>query len=59
MSMYYFLISGLPDLLVGNRNDSHIFSPADFLSFCEGQMSAKDFAALKKIYILNDIKNVI
>ena len=58
MSMYYFLISGLPDV-VGDKNDSHIPSAADFLSFCEGQMSPKDFAILKKVFIFNDIKNVV
>ena len=59
MSMYYFLISGLPDLLADNLSSGSIPSLDDFVSFCEESMSPKDFAVLKKVFIFNDIKNVV
>ena len=56
--MYYYLISGLPDLLADNLSGGSIPSLDDFVSFCEESMSPKDFALLKKTFIFNDIKNV-
>lgn len=59
MSQYYFLIAGLQDLLVGSHNDNRTLSVTDFVLFCQENMSEKDFSLLKKIFIFNDIKNVI
>lgn len=57
MNRYYFLISGLFDLILDN--EKRPVTSREFLELCERELSAGDLDELKKIYIFNDIKNVI
>jgi len=57
VNRYYFLISGLFDLILDSEKIPA--TSREFLDLCEGELSVEDFDELKKIYIFNDIKNVV
>lgn len=57
MKEYFYLISSLPDLELDSQKK--LPSLTEFLDFCESQLSEKEFLELKKIFIFNDILNVV
>jgi len=54
---YYYLISGLRDLINDPGNRTVIID--EFIRFCEEELDSKDFIVLKKLFLFNDIKNII
>ena len=57
MKEYFYLISSLPDLELDSQKK--LPSLTEFLDFCESQLSEKEFQELKKVFIFNDILNVV
>lgn len=57
MKQYYYLVSSLYDLIFDGGK--RVVSIKDFLEFCESQLDENDYLNLKKLFIFNDIKNVI
>lgn len=57
MKEYFYLISSLHDLELDSQKK--LPSLTDFLDFCESQLSEKEFLELKKVFIFNDILNVV
>lgn len=57
MKEYFYLISSLHDLELDSQKK--LPSLSDFLDFCETQLTEKEFSELKKVFVFNDILNVI
>lgn len=57
MAQYYYLVSSLADIMI----DSGRTSPdlRQLFVFCMEEMAPKDFEQVRKLYLLNDIKNTI
>ena len=54
---YYYLISSLAELTIDTGKKP--LSIIEFLNFCSEEMNDNDFNNLKKIFLFNDIKNLI
>ena len=57
MKEYFYLISSLEDLELDSQKK--LPSLYDFLEFCESQLTTKEFAELKKVFVFNDILNAV
>lgn len=53
---YYYLISSVPELLLGEQQ-KHPFQ--GFLDFCREELTPDDYSALKKFFLFNDFQNII
>lgn len=57
MQDYYYLISSLHDPELDSQKK--LYSLEEFISFCEEQLKPQDFEDLKKVFIFNDLMNII
>ncbi len=57
MREYYYLISSLYDPELDSQKK--LYSLEEFISFCEEELHPVDYEDLKKVFIFNDIMNII